>query len=85
MGHPRNAIFAFFDNPQAVSKRCSTARNPSHTLGVDRGNQQYEQLIASNTEKQLTIQNLESGMEILRKDLEGEVSNNEKLNNDNNL
>ena len=55
-------------------------RNPTHTLGVDRGNLQCEQLVASNTEMQLKIQNLESGIERLRNDLEGEVSSNEKLN-----
>ena len=57
------------------------ARPPTHTLGVDKGKQQYEQLLASHSEQQLTIQNLESGIERLRNDLEGEVTNNEKLNN----
>ena len=55
-------------------------RNPTHTLGVDRGNLQCEQLAASNTEMQLKIQNLETGIERLRTDLESEVSSNEKLN-----
>ena len=59
----------------------NTARPPTHTLGVVRGNQQYEQLLASHKESQLTIQNLESGMELLKSDLEGEVINGEKLNN----
>ena len=58
-----------------------TARPPTHTLGVDKGNQQYEQLLTVNRESQLTIQNLESGMERLKNDLEGEVNNSEKLNN----
>ena len=58
-----------------------TARPPTHTLGVDKGNQQCEQLLASHRENQLTIQNLESGIESLRNDLEGEVNNNEKLSN----
>ena len=57
-----------------------TARPPTHTLGVDKGNQQYEQLLTVNRESQLTIQNLESGMERLKNDLEGEVNNSEKLN-----
>jgi hypothetical protein len=57
------------------------ARPPTHTLGVDKGKQQYEQLLASHREQQLTIQNLESGIERMRNDLEGEVTNNEKLNN----
>ena len=56
------------------------ARPPTHTLGVDKGNQQYEQLLAISRESQLTIQNLESGMERLKNDLEGEVNNSEKLN-----
>jgi hypothetical protein len=59
----------------------NTARPPTHTLGVDKGNQQYEQLLASHRENQLTIQNLESGIERLRNDHEGEVNNNEKLSN----
>ena len=57
-----------------------TTRNPTHTLGVDRGNLQCEQLAASNTEMQLKIQNLETGIERLRTDLESEVSSNENLN-----
>ena len=57
-----------------------TTRNPTHTLGVDRGNLQCEQFDASNTEMQLKIQTLEDGIERLRNDLEGEVSSNEKLN-----
>ena len=57
------------------------ARPPTHTLGVDKRKQQYEQLLASHSEQLLTIQNLESGIERLRNDLEGEVTNNEKLNN----
>ena len=55
-----------------------TARPTTHTLGVDKGNQQCEQLIASHSENQL---NLESGIERLRNDLEGEVNKNEKLSN----
>ena len=58
-----------------------TARPPTHTFGVDRGNQQYEQIISSDKENQLTIQTLKSSMERLRSDLESEVNNNEKLNN----
>jgi hypothetical protein len=46
------------------SKNISNTRPPTHTLGVVRGNQQYEQLLASHKESQLTIQNLESGMEL---------------------
>ena len=56
------------------------ARPSTHTLGVDKGNQQYKQLLAISRESQLTIQNLESGMERLKNDLEGEVNNSEKLN-----
>jgi chromosome segregation ATPase len=48
---------------------------------VVRGNQQYEQLLASHKESKLTIQNLESGRELLKSDLEGEVINVENLNN----
>ena len=48
---------------------------------MDRRNQQYEQIIASDKENQLTIQTLKSSMERLRSDLESEVNNNEKLNN----
>ena len=59
-----------------------TARPPTHTLGVDKGNQQCEQPLASHSENQLTtIQNLETGIERLRNDLEGEVNKNEKLSN----
>ena len=59
-----------------------TARPPTHTLGVDKGNQQCEQPLASHSENLLTtIQNLESGIERLRNDLEGEVNKNEKLGN----
>jgi hypothetical protein len=58
-----------------------TARPPTHTLGVDKGNQQWEQLLTSQRENQLTIPNLESGIERLRNDLEGEVNNNEKFSN----
>ena len=47
---------------------------------MDKGNQQYEQILTVNRESQLTIQNLESGMERLKNDLEGEVNNSEKLN-----
>ena len=47
-----------------------TARPPYHSLGVDRGNTEVEQLLASIKENQLTIQNLESGMERLKRDLE---------------
>ena len=50
-------------------------------LGLVRGTQQYEQLLASHKESQLTFQNLESGMELLKSDLEGEVINGENLNN----
>jgi DNA repair ATPase RecN len=59
----------------------NTARPPTHTPGVDKGNQQYEQLLATNRECQLTIPNLESGVERLKNDLEGEVNNSGKLNN----
>ena len=48
---------------------------------MDKGNQQYKQLLTVNRESQLTIQNLESGMERLKNDLEWEVNNSEKLNN----
>ena len=41
------------------AKISPTARNPTNTLSVDKGNQQCEQLAASNTEMQLTIQTLE--------------------------
>ena len=51
------------------------ARPPTHTLGVDKGNQQYEQLLAISRESQPTIQNLESGMKRLKNDLDGEVNN----------
>ena len=58
-----------------------TARPPTHTLGVDRGNQQVEQILASDKENQLTIQTLKSSVERLRNDLEEEVINSEKLSN----
>jgi hypothetical protein len=48
---------------------------------VVRWNQQYEQLLATQKESQITIQNLESSMELLKSDLEGEVNNVENLNN----
>ena len=51
------------------------------SLGMVRGNQQYEQLLANHKESQLTIQNLESGMGMLKSDLEGEVNNGEQLKN----
>ena len=57
------------------------ARPPTHSLGVDRGDMELEQLLASNKRNLLTIQTLESGTERLRADLEGEVNNNEKLSN----
>ena len=57
-----------------------TARPTYHTLGVDKGGVEVEQLIGSIKENQLTIQNLESGMRGLKSDLEEEVLNNEKLN-----
>jgi hypothetical protein len=68
----------FLKNAKNIS---NTARPPTHTLGVVRGNQQYEQLLATHKESQLTIQNLESGMGMLKSDLEGEVNNGEQLKN----
>jgi hypothetical protein len=64
-------------------KNANNVSNTSrpHTLGMVRGNQQYEQLLATHKESQLTIQNLESGMEFLKSDHEGEVNNGENLNN----
>ena len=63
------------------AKTALTARSPTHSLGVDRGDREVEQLLASNQRNLLTIQNLESGNERLKADLEGEVINNEKLSN----
>ena len=84
LGAPKKRLTVFFFNIRKRflkdAKTRLTTRNPTHTLGVDRGNLQCEQLAASNTEMQLKIQNLESGIERLRNDLEGEVSSNEKLN-----
>jgi hypothetical protein len=84
IGDPGDAILAFSEKQLLKdAKMGTTARTtPPHTLGgVGRGDQQYEQLIVSNRENLLTIQTLESNMERLKSDLEGEVSNNEKLNN----
>jgi chromosome segregation ATPase len=85
MEYPGNTIFDVSDNPKRFLKNAktspNTARPPTHTLGVDKGNQQYEQLLASHRENQLTIQHLESGVERLRNDLEGKINNNEKLSN----
>ena len=63
------------------AKIALTARSPTHSLGVDRGDREVEQLLASNQRNLLTIQNLESGNERLKADLESEVINNEKLSN----
>ena len=64
-----------------MTKSCSYCQAPHHTLGVVRGNQQYEQLLATHKKSQLTIHNLESGMGMLKSDLEGEVNNGEQLKN----
>ena len=62
------------------AKISPTARPTHHTLRVDRGGVEVEQLIGSIKENQLTIQNLEFGMRGVKSDLEEEVLNNEKLN-----
>ena len=57
-----------------------TTRPTYHTLGVDKGGVEVEQIIGSIKENQLTLQNLESGMRGLKYGLEEEVLNIEKLN-----
>ena len=79
MGDPRNTIFAFSDNAQAVSKRCKDrphrqAPQPHPLRG--QGDMEVKQLHAFNKENPLKIQNLESGMRRLKNDFEEEVNNN---------
>jgi hypothetical protein len=82
MGYPRKNIFDVSNIRKRFLKNAKispyTARTPTHTVGMDKGNQQYEQLLLVNRESQLIIQNLESRMERLKNDLEGEVNNSEK-------
>ena len=43
------------------AKTAPTARSPTHSLGVDKGDMEVQKLLASNQRNLLTIQKLESG------------------------